>query len=82
MFRHLGMDVWQGVAIVSLKFGQGPSCPTLLRAVGRLPMKRPYSHVRGGPATVFYSLGYPTPYAYVSWEISFHHLFTRQFPFL
>jgi hypothetical protein len=36
------IGVWHGVAMDSLKYHPGPSCPTLLRPVG------PYSHFRGG----------------------------------
>jgi hypothetical protein len=33
----------------SLKFYLGPPCPTLLCLEGGPPLKRPYSHFRGGP---------------------------------
>jgi hypothetical protein len=64
------MDVWQGVAMDSLKFHPGPLCPTLLCPLGRSPLKWPYSRFgvarpQGGRrAVVFYSFGHPTPYAY------------------
>jgi hypothetical protein len=37
------MGVWQRVGMDSLKFHPGPLCPTLLRPVGRPPLKRPYA---------------------------------------
>jgi hypothetical protein len=52
------MGVWQGVAMDSLKFHQGPPCPSLLRLMGGPPLKRPYGRFRGS------SSGHPTPYAY------------------
>jgi hypothetical protein len=42
------MGVWQGVAMVSLKFHPGPPCPTYLCPAGGLPLKRPYRYFRGG----------------------------------
>jgi hypothetical protein len=45
------MDVWQGVAMDSLKFHLGQPCLTLLRPACRPPLKRPYSCFRGGPPT-------------------------------
>jgi hypothetical protein len=45
------MGVWRGVAMDSLKYRQGLSCPTLLRPVG------------GWPAAVLHPFGYPTSYA-------------------
>jgi hypothetical protein len=41
------MGVWQGVAMDSLKYHQGPPCPTLLRPAGGPPLKQPYGHFRG-----------------------------------
>jgi hypothetical protein len=42
------MGVWQGVAMDSLKFHLGPPYPTLLRPAVRPPLRRPYSHFKGG----------------------------------
>jgi hypothetical protein len=42
------MGVWQGVAINSLKFHQGPPCPTLLHPAGGPPLKWPCNRFRGG----------------------------------
>jgi hypothetical protein len=42
------MGVWRGVAMDSLKFHPGPSCPTLLCPVGGPSLKRPYKCFRGG----------------------------------
>jgi hypothetical protein len=42
------MGVWQGVAMDSLKYHQGPSCPTLLRPASGSLLKRPYSRFRDG----------------------------------
>jgi hypothetical protein len=36
------MDVWEGVAMDSLKFHTGPPCLNLLHPVGGTPLKRPY----------------------------------------
>jgi hypothetical protein len=47
----LVMGVWQGVGMDSLKFHSGLPCPTLLRPAGRQPLKRIYSHFRGGLPT-------------------------------
>jgi hypothetical protein len=43
------MGVWQGVAMVSLKFHPGPPCSAFPRPTGGPPLKRPYSCFRGGP---------------------------------
>jgi hypothetical protein len=45
------MGVWQGVGMDSLKFHSDLPCPTLLRPAGRQPLKRLYSHFRGGLPT-------------------------------
>jgi hypothetical protein len=42
------MGVWQGVAMDSRQFYQGPPCLTLLCPVGGPSLKRPYSRFRGG----------------------------------
>jgi hypothetical protein len=42
------MGVWQGVAMDSLQFHQGP-LPTLLCPAGRPPLKQPYIRFRGDP---------------------------------
>jgi hypothetical protein len=47
--KPLLIGIQQGVAMDSLKFHAGPPCPTLLPPVGKTPMKRLYSHFRGGP---------------------------------
>jgi hypothetical protein len=45
------MGLWQGVAMDSLKFHAGPSCPNIIRPAS----------VR--PVAFFHPLGHPTPYA-------------------
>jgi acetyl esterase/lipase len=50
---YKGMGVWQGVAMDSLKFHPGLSCPTRLCPRGRRP------------AANFYPFGHPTLYTYV-----------------
>jgi hypothetical protein len=75
------MGVWQGVGMDSIKFHPGLLCPNLLlpagRPAGKPPLKRLYGLMAFSgvalpqgrqPATVFYPLGHPTPYAYAeSW---------------
>jgi hypothetical protein len=47
------VEVWQGVAMDSLKFHLSPPCPTILNPAGEPPLKQRYSHFRGGlPAGV------------------------------
>jgi hypothetical protein len=41
----MGMGIWQGVAMDSLKFHPGPLCRTLLRPAGGIPPKRPTGQV-------------------------------------
>jgi hypothetical protein len=48
-FSQISMGVWQGVAMDSLKFYPGPTCPILLRPAGTPPLKRPHSHFGGSP---------------------------------
>jgi hypothetical protein len=65
------MCVWKGMAMDSLKFQTGPSCPTFLCLAGGPPLKQPYSCFRGGPqcrqsAAVFHRFRHPMPYAYVN----------------
>jgi hypothetical protein len=43
------MGVWQGVAVDYLKFYPGPPCPTLLRPMGGLSLKRPSFNPLGTP---------------------------------
>jgi hypothetical protein len=72
------MGVWQQVAMHSLKYHQGPTCPTLLCPVGGPPLKRPYGRYRGGPpaghAAVFYPLYTPTR------RLCHHSVLSCQFP--
>jgi hypothetical protein len=49
-FLIFTIDVWQGLAMESLKFHPGQPCPTFLRPAGGLPLKRPYGPFWGGPA--------------------------------
>ena len=64
-----GMDVWQGVAIDSLRFCPVRLCLTLLRPLGGPPLKRLYNRFRSGPAIWRAACGrllpprHPTPYA-------------------
>jgi hypothetical protein len=51
-FFLLGMGVWKGVAMDSLKFQRGLRYPTFLCPAG------------GWHAAIFYLFGHPTPYAY------------------
>jgi hypothetical protein len=55
----MGMGIWQGVPMDSLKFPKVPSWSTLLP-----PLKGPKDPKGGRPAAVFYPFGHPTPYAY------------------
>jgi hypothetical protein len=57
------MGVWQGVAMDTLKFQQGPLCPTLLRSVGQAVSGVALPEGRR-PAAFFYTLGHPTSYNY------------------
>jgi hypothetical protein len=45
------MGVWQGVAMDSLKFYQGPPQPTLLHPAGGPPLIPPYGRFLGGLPT-------------------------------
>jgi hypothetical protein len=47
LVRGLVMDVWQGVAMDSLKFDPGPPCPILLSPASRTHLKGWAAH-RGG----------------------------------
>jgi hypothetical protein len=53
------MGVWQGVAMDSLKFHLGLPCPTLLRPVGRPPLKQSYHHCRDGLFAGWVACGCP-----------------------
>jgi hypothetical protein len=57
----VGMGVWKGVAMESLKFYLGPLCPTILRPVGGPPLQQPYGRFRGGPSTGRAACGCPLP---------------------
>jgi hypothetical protein len=45
------MGVWEGVAMDSPMIYPGPPCPTLLRPVSGLPLKRHYGHHAIHPST-------------------------------
>jgi hypothetical protein len=60
----VAMGVWQGVNLNCLKFHLGPPCPMAVSRVAGLQGAQ--------PAAIFYPLGHPMPYAYVSC-ISFSH---------
>jgi hypothetical protein len=56
------IGVWQGVAMFSLKSYQGLPCSTLLRSVGRPPLKHPYSRFRGDPPAGQVPCGHLLPF--------------------
>jgi len=41
------IGVWEGVAMDSLKYRQGPPCPTPLRSAGGPPLTWLFSHLQG-----------------------------------
>jgi len=76
LWIHIHMGVWQGVAMDSLKFHPSPPCPTLLCPAGEPPLRRPYSHFRGGLPAGRAACAHPTPYAY-AFSVYLRHVESR-----
>jgi hypothetical protein len=62
------MGVWQGAAMTPLKYCWGLPCSTLLCHMAVLGVAFPQGE---RPATIFYPLGHPTPYAYMSEDLEY-----------